>query len=165
MLPAGTMSIDNGTKSVTYNAPINRGERGESRTFFVFRVLFFPFSLPPARSDRAPERERERVCMVESEEEREREREDIRLVPRDGPCAQVPRREFDCCSSMQRSLGLFACTAPEGGRRRRRNKSAAERLWGWTLLDSSLSPFPSPALSLSLSYSRGMFSKLTNKKT
>ena len=71
MLPAGTMSIDNGTKSVTYNAPINRGgERGESRTFFVFRVLFFPFSRPPARSDRAPERER--VCMVESEEERER---------------------------------------------------------------------------------------------
>ena len=97
--------------------------------------------------------------MVESEEERERE--DIRLVPRDGPRAQVPRREFDCCSSMLRSLGLFAYIAQEGGgrRRRRRNKSAAERLWGWTLLDSSLSPFPSPALSLSLSFvfSRDVF--------
>ncbi len=149
------MSIDSGTKSVTYNAPINRGRKEEKKRkeksleHFFFSFTFpLPFSLPPARSDRAPGRARE--CI-----EGRREREDIRLLPRDGPCAQVPRREFDCCSSMLRSLGLFAYIAPTKTTTTSTSKQECSRAILGVDLDfvrvfSLLSP-PPPLRSLSLS--------------
>ena len=49
MLPAGTLSIDNGTKSVTYNAPINRGEKSPGHFLFS---SFFPRFLPRVAIER-----------------------------------------------------------------------------------------------------------------
>ena len=58
MLPAGTLSIDNGTKSVTYNAPINRGENSPGH--FLFSSFFSRFLPRVAIERRARESGEER---------------------------------------------------------------------------------------------------------